>query len=318
VTAFFEKRNIPMSPQNRKQALLPETADYINNPVGTAPGFELQINRCRFFFMPGVPHEMKQMLQAAVLPAISRLRGDHHLAAEVRTICTFGLPESVVDEKLAGVPAQFPELQMGLRAAFPVIQVKLYGRDADPRKLNRQLADAESQVVDILGDTVFSTLGESMAAVLGRLLLARQATVAVAESCTGGLIASKLTDIPGSSDYFLFSGVAYANTAKEKILGVPPAVLQQHGAVHPETARHMAAGAREVSGADYAIATSGIAGPGGGTDAKPVGTLCVGLATPETSRGFHYTFPFRNREQNKQLFAAVAMNKLRQELLKTC
>lgn len=156
-----------------------------------------------------------------------------------------------------------------------------------------------------------------MAHALGQALAERGATLSVAESCTGGLIASQLTDVPGSSDYFLFSGVTYANAAKEEILGVPHDILVQHGAVHAETARHMALGARKISGADYAIATSGIAGPGGGTDEKPVGTLCVGLATPQASRGFQYNFPFRDRGQNKQLFATVAMNKLRKELLKT-
>ena len=317
MTVFFEKRNFPMSPRNRKQAFLPETAHCIPNPVGTAPGFEMQIENCRFFFIPGVPHEMKNMLAGAVLPAIIALRGEKQLAIEVKTICSFGLPESVVDEKLSGITKQFPDIRLGLRASFPIIQVKLYGRDKNRQRLETNLATAEKEVCDRLGESVFSNTGHSMAQVLGHLLAARKATVAVAESCTGGLIASHLTDVPGSSDYFLFSGVTYANAAKEKILGVPHEILLQHGAVHAETARYMAAGAQNVSGADYAIATSGIAGPGGGTADRPVGTLCVGLATPQTSRGFHYTFPFRDRGQNKKLFATVAMNKLRKELLKS-
>ncbi len=316
VTAFFKKRDFPMSPQNRKQAFFPETAVCIPNPVGTAPGFELQIEDCLFFFMPGVPHEMKRMLDDAILPAILKLSGETHMVARVKTICSFGLGESVVDEKLSGITDEFPEIQLGLRATFPVIQVKLYGRGENRQNLEKQITISEKRVCDLLGDTVFSTEGHSMAQTLGQLLAEKQATVAVAESCTGGLIASQLTDVPGSSDYFLFSGVTYANAAKEEILGVPRDVLVQHGTVHPETARHMALGARKISGADYAIATSGIAGPGGGTDEKPVGTLCVGLATPQSSRGFRYNFPFRDRGQNKKLFAAVAMNKLRKELLK--
>ena len=317
VTAFFERRNFPMSPQNRKQAFFPETAAWIPNPVGTAPGFELQIEKCRFFFMPGVPHEMKRMFKDSVLPALIKLRGEKRLFAKVRTICTFGLGESVVDDKLSEITSEFPDIQLGLRAKFPVIQVKLYGRDESRAKLDACIAAGEKRVCELLGDTVFSNAGHSMARVLGQLLTERRATVAVAESCTGGLIASQLTDVAGSSDYFLFSGVTYANRAKEEILGVPRDILIQHGAVHPETARHMALGARHVSGADYAIATTGIAGPGGGTDDKPVGTLCVGLATPQRSEGFRYDFPFRERWQNKILFATVAMNKLRKELLKT-
>lgn len=318
VTSFFASRNLPMSPQNRKQAYLPETAVSMANPVGTAPGFQLKIDRCDFFFMPGVPHEMRRMLVDCVLPAIVQIRGEQQVTTTVKTICTFGLPESVVDEKITAIPAQFPELRLGLRASFPYIQVKLYGRSPDSRALARQLEAAQEQVCACLGDTVFSTEGKSLAESLGNILVSRSATVAVAESCTGGLIASQLTDVPGSSDYFLFSGVTYANSAKEKILKVPAAILQEHGAVHAETARHMAQGARQVSGADYAIATSGIAGPSGGTAEKPVGTLCVGLATPETTHGFTYHFPVRSREQNKHLFAAVAMDKLRKELIKTC
>lgn len=316
MTAFFKKRDFPMTPGNRKQAFLPETAVCIVNPVGTAPGFELQIENCRFFFMPGVPHEMKRMLADKILPAIVALRGEKHQATQVKTICSFGLGESAVDEKLTDIPTEFPDIQLGLRASFPVIQVKLYGRDENRHKLERQLAAAEKRTCELLGDTVFSTEGQSMARALGQLLVEKQATVAVAESCTGGLIASQLTDVPGSSDYFLFSGVTYANQAKEEILGVPRDILLEHGAVHPETARHMALGARKISRADYAIATSGIAGPGGGTDQKPVGTLCVGLATPHASEGFHYHFPFRERGMNKLLFATVAMNKLRKVLLK--
>ncbi|MCP3952449.1 MAG: competence/damage-inducible protein A [Desulfobacterales bacterium] len=316
VTAFFEKRNFPMGPRNRKQAFLPETATCIPNPVGTAPGFDLRIDQCLFFFLPGVPHEMKRMLDDAILPAIVKLRGKKHLVARVKTICSFGLGESEVDEQLSEFPAKFPNIQLGLRASFPVIQVKLYGRDENRQKLEEQLAAAEKRVCNLLGDTVFSTEGYSMARALGQLLAEKQATVAVAESCTGGLIASQLTDVSGSSDYFLFSGVTYSNSAKKTVLGVPRKTLEQCGAVDPETARHMALGARKVSGADYAIATSGIAGPGGGTDEKPVGTLCVGLATPQTSRGFRYNFPFRDRGQNKHLFAVVAMDKLRKELLK--
>ena len=183
-------RNLPMSPQNRRQAYLPETAVIMNNPVGTAPGFQLKIDRCVFFFMPGVPHEMRRMLADRVLPAIVRIRGEQQVATIVKTICTFGLPESVVDEKIADIPGRFPELGLGLRASFPYIQVKLYGRSADQRALARQIAAAQKQVCACLGDTVFSTEGQSLAEALGNMLVSRNATIAVAESCTGGLIAN--------------------------------------------------------------------------------------------------------------------------------
>ena len=314
VEKFFKNNNFPMSAGNRKQAFLPDNSVCMDNPVGSAPGFELRIGNCVFFFMPGVPHEMKQMLQNEVLPAAMKVRGDDLSHSLVRTIGTFGYPESVVDEKVCHISEKYPGITLGMRATFPVIQVKLYGRGKSRETLEAQLAEAGREVCDILGESVFSEEGDSMEQVLGKLLSAKGATVAIAESCTGGLISSLLTDVPGSSDYFLFSGVTYSNEAKEKVLGIPHAVFVQYGAVHEETAKQMAIGARRVSGADYAIATSGIAGPGGGSDEKPVGTLCVGLATVDDAWGYRYNFPFRNRGRNKKLFAVVAMNKLRQIL----
>ncbi len=316
VENFFRRRNLSMSLKNEKQALLPEQSRCIDNPMGTAPGFEMTIENCVFYFMPGVPHEMKQMLQNEVLPAIRKIQGDDCSHSLVKTICSFGYPESVVDEKVSGITDEYPELSLGLRATFPVIQVKLYGRHKSREILKVQLAEAGRRVSDVLGDSVYSDEGHSMEQALGKLLADKGATVAIAESCTGGLISSLLTDVPGSSDYFLFSGVTYSNATKEKVLGIPHDILVQYGAVHAETARFMALGARQVSGADYAIATSGIAGPGGGTNDRPVGTLCVGLATPKTSRGYRYNFPVRERGQNKKLFAITAMNKLRKTLIK--
>jgi nicotinamide-nucleotide amidase len=163
---------------------------------------------------------------------------------------------------------------------------------------------------------VFSKTGESLEQTLGNLLRAQNATLAVAESCTGGLIADLVTNVPGSSDYFVFSAVTYANQAKVKILGVAPEVLDDYGAVSEETAREMARGVKRVSGATYGLATSGIAGPGGATDGKPVGTICVGIATPDSVTGHRYHFTFDNRRMNKRIFAAMALNRLRRELLK--
>ncbi|MDJ0989531.1 MAG: nicotinamide-nucleotide amidohydrolase family protein, partial [Desulfobacterales bacterium] len=176
--------------------------------------------------------------------------------------------------------------------------------------------DAAAQAVqERLGRCTLSTSGQSMAAVLGELLTVRRATLAVAESCTGGLIAKQLTDVPGSSRFFIFSGVTYANAAKVRVLGVKDGTLAAKGAVHEDTALEMAAGARRVAGADFAIATTGIAGPDGGTDDKPVGTVCLGLATPEGGRAFRHVFPFGDRDLNRRIFAAAAMDCLRQWLL---
>jgi nicotinamide-nucleotide amidase len=210
----------------------------------------------------------------------------------------------------------FPDIKLGLRAKFPEIQIKLYGRGDSEKRLNDILVRASEWVSEKIGKGVFSVDGLAMEDIIGRLLRAEQATVAVAESCTGGLISHWLTNVPGSSDYFLFSGITYANDAKMQILGVKPETIERWGAVHEETAKEMAEGVRRISGATYGIATTGIAGPDGGTKEKPVGTVCIGLATKDKSEGRRFFFPFGERSRNKKIFAMTALDLLRRKLLK--
>lgn len=316
VESFFKSFNRPMTESNRKQALLPDGCKILYNPVGTAPGFSLKIGRCLFFFLPGVPYEMKRMLAAHVLSEVNALQGDAVMHIRVKTITTFGLPESLAGEKVAGVEAAFPCIKLGLRANFPQIQVKLYGRGKDAGLLNENLEKAGLWAVERLGKNVISINGETMEAVVGKLLLEKAATLSLAESCTGGLLANWLTNVAGSSDYFLFSGVTYSNRAKMDVLGVKPETLEKYGAVHEQTVREMAEGAREVSGATYGLSTSGIAGPDGGTEEKPVGTVCIGLAGSDQSFGRRLYFPFGKRLMNKKIFAMAALDLLRKELLK--
>ena len=315
VASFFRKVNRPMSESNRKQAYLPGGCKVLYNPVGTAPGFSMTIGGCRFFFLPGVPYEMKRMLTDQVLPDMRVLMGDAGMHSKVRTITTFGLPESLAGEKIAGAEAAFPGIKLGLRANFPLIQIKFYSRDADAVRLEQRLDDAGRWAIERLGTHVVSENGESMEAVIGRLLTDRSATLALAESCTGGLMANWLTNVAGSSAYFLFSGVTYSNDAKMKILGVRQETLEKYGAVHEETAREMAEGARLKGGATFGLSTSGIAGPDGGTPDKPVGTVCIGFAAPDRSFGRRHTFKFGRRLMNKKMFAMAALDLLRKELL---
>jgi len=314
VENFFKTRKRAMSPSNKKQAMLPRGAESLYNPVGSAPGFFLKIDRCSFFFVPGVPFEMRRMLSDEVLPRIEKLYGRTDELSLVKTISTFGLTESVIGEFLDGLSAEFPEITPGFRSKFPEIQVKLYIRGKDDKVLRKILEKASQSVLGKLGENIFSMNGSSMEAVVGGLLAGKQATIAVAESCTGGLISHMLTKVPGSSGYFLFSGITYSNEAKKKVLGVSSEVLQKYGAVHQETVKKMAQGARRVAGATYGLATSGIAGPDGGTDEKPVGTLCIGLATPHDVKGFRFFFPFNTRLMNKRIFAMKDLDLLRREL----
>ena len=312
---FFRRRNRPMNRSIDKQALLPAGSEVLFNPVGTAPGFQLRIGRCWFFFLPGVPFEMKRMLADHVLPRIADRLGVRRGIRRVKTLSCFGLTESLTGERLAGLGDQFPGVRLGLRARFPEIQVKLYGSGLDAVQVAEALDQAAAWVRERLGDLVFADNGEPMEAVVGRLLRERHATLAVAESCTGGLISHWLTEVAGSSDYFLLAAVTYANEAKTRVLAVAEETLTHGGAVHPDTAREMAVGVRRLAGATYGIATSGIAGPTGGCSEKPVGTVCIGLAAPGQALGYRFHLNFGRRSMNKQMFALKALDVLRRELL---
>ncbi len=315
VEDYFRARNRPMSTSNKKQAMLPSGAESIYNPVGTAPGFTLRIAKCLFYFLPGVPSEMHRMLSDSVLPSIETLRGVGNELNRVKTISTFGLTESATVERMRGFSAGFSGLKLGFRAKFPEVQIKLYGSGKDNKTLDELMNKAAGSVLKTIGENVFSVDGMSMGAVVGRLLTEKKATLAVAESCTGGLISHLLTNIPGSSKYFLLSGITYSNDAKTKMLDVSPEVLKRFGAVHEKTAEKMAGGVRRISGATYGLSVTGIAGPGGGTDDKPVGTVWIGIADACSARGFRFYFPFNNRSKNKKIFAMKALDILRRELM---
>ena len=312
---FFKERKRVLNPASQKQALLPEGAQCFANPIGTAPGFSIKIGKCLFFFLPGVPGEMRRMLSDSVLPQLNQNLGATRNFYRVKTLSTFGLTESKVFERLAGLENTFPEISLGLRVKFPEIQVKLYANGPNKQQLNDNLESTARWVTDKMGNKVFSQQGDPMEKAVGQLLREKQATLALAESCTGGLIANMLTNESGSSDYFVFSGITYSNQAKIDILNVSAETIRIHGAVHENTAKEMARGARSISGATYGLATSGIAGPTGGTKDKPVGTVCIGLATPHASVGHRFYFWLGNRIMNKQVFAMAALDVLRRELL---
>ncbi|MBF0242746.1 MAG: CinA family nicotinamide mononucleotide deamidase-related protein [Desulfamplus sp.] len=327
---YFKKRDWALSDDNIKQAMLPSRASVMENLNGTAPGFYIEIGKTTIFFMPGVPREMKPMYELTVLPIIkerffkSSLQSDgstgeiaHHLITRFKL---FGLPESKVGSRLKGFNGEFPDLKLGFRASIPIIEVKFSGVGSNLSFVKNEMAKAQEWVSSRLEGYIFSYTGLNMEQELGRLLNLKRKTVAVAESCTGGLIGSMLTDVAGSSDYFLLSAVTYSNQAKMDILGVNQKTLMDYGAVHEETAKEMAQGVRRVAGADYGFATSGVAGPGGGSKDKPVGTVCIGVAGVDVNgddftKGYRYTFTYGDRAMNKKMFAIKAMDILRREIL---
>ncbi len=312
---FFRSRGRPLNPSNRKQALLPEGAEMLPNPVGTAPGFVLPIGRCRFFFLPGVPHEMRRMLECEVLPRIAAWEGAEREFRLVRTLCCFGMTESRVGDRLESLPAEVPGVRLGLRAHFPVIQVKLYAAGREEAAVRAILERAAARAREALGAVVFGEGDESLAAVVGRRLQEAEASLAVAESCTGGLLAHLLTENPGSSAWFRGGLVAYANEAKTELLGVAPQTIARCGAVHEETAAEMAAGVRRAFRASWGLATTGIAGPSGGSATKPVGTVCIGLCGPDgPPLAFRFGLNYDQRSRNKTVFAYKALDLLRRAL----
>jgi nicotinamide-nucleotide amidase len=309
----LEKFGRSLSASNSKQADFPEGADILPNPVGTAPGFGVRVGECVAYFLPGVPREMKKMFEEQVVPRIRALASNNHHQLRLRT---FGLPESVVGEKLEGVEQDFPGTIIGYRAHFPEIEVKVLSKAASNSAARDLCERATAEVRARLGAYVFGDADDTFAGVVGRALRTRGWTLAIAESCTGGLVGHMLTREPGASDFLLLDAVTYANSAKSRILAVEEDTLRWHGAVSSEVASAMAIGARRISGADVALALTGVAGPAGGSEQKPVGTVFIAIAKPDgTTDVKHRVFP--GERTQIQTLASYAGLQLVRELCAT-
>lgn len=299
-----------MAPANRKQALMPRGASVLTNRMGTAPGFALDVGQSRLYCLPGVPSEMKAMFAEIVQPDIRSLVA---IDAPLRhTFRVMGRGESQLQDLLADIPERFPGVSLGFRTRMPENHVKLV---AEPGCAGWD--DARSVVRERLGDHCFTEdPDEELAAVLGRLLMERGEKLATAESCTGGWIAHLIVTEAGSSRWFERGWVTYSNAAKMTEIAVPEAVLEAHGAVSEETARAMAAGARSAAGVAWAVAVTGIAGPGGGTPDKPVGTVCVAVSGPAGTHARTLRLGARDRTTNRRFSAWIALEMLRRQLLR--
>lgn len=300
----FEKLGRTMSPSNAKQADFPAGAGILANPIGTAPGFSVRIAKARAFFLPGVPREMKRMFEEQVTPHIRSLSPND--AHQIR-LRTFGLPESVVGERLAGIEGAFPGVTLGYRAHFPEIEVKVLARASSNSAAREACEAATAEVTKRLIDVIYGDEADTFAGVVGRLLRQRGLTLAIAESCTGGLVGHMLTREPGASEFLLLDAVTYANSAKTAVLGVDEDIIRAHGAVSSEVAAAMAEGARRVSGASIGLSLTGIAGPTGGSEDKPVGTVHIAVAGAHGTELFHRVFPGdRTQIQTVAAYAGLA------------
>jgi nicotinamide-nucleotide amidase len=294
-----------MTPARARMADVPATATVLGNPAGTAPSFALRLGEADCYFMPGVPSEMRAIFEALIVPRIGPLGVADTAQVVLRT---YGLPEATVGERLAGLETRHEGLTLGYRLVFPEVEVKVRVRAADAGAARERANTIAREVRALLGDAVFGQDDESFASSIGRDLRGKGMTLAIAESCTGGLMGSLLTETPGSSDFFLLDAVTYANSAKERVLGVRSEVLMAHGAVSLECAEQMAQGALRISGADLAVAVTGIAGPGGGSEQKPVGTVFFAVATAEGVRSMERRFDGeRARVQRAAAFFALQL-----------
>lgn len=277
IEAYFQGRGRTMPERNRVQAMHPQTSAMIENTCGTAPGIDAQLGPCRVFVTPGVPREMKAMYQRSIEPAIQAAGGSGRTILTTK-INTFGQGESDIAELLGPLMARDRNPVVGTTVAQGQVSVRVRAEYPTVEQARRELETTAAQVEAKIGAIAFGREDDTLQEALIQLLIEKKLTVATAESCTGGLIAGMLTDVPGSSAAVLGGWVTYANAMKVSQLGVDPATLETHGAVSEQTVTQMARGALERSGADLAIATSGIAGPGGGTEDKPVGTVWFALA----------------------------------------
>jgi nicotinamide-nucleotide amidase len=286
--ARFRERGIEMPSINEAQALIPRGARIIENPRGTAPGLHFTHQECDYFCLPGVPAEAEAMMTGTVLPF---LRARHPLAAPLRRVVrTAGVSESVLAERLQRLEASEERIRFGYLPHSSGVDIYLVPMDPDVGWTVAALDRLEREVREAAGEVVYGREGETLSAVLGKLLADRGLTLATAESITGGAMGALVIDTPGASRYFLGGIVAYSNRAKQELLGVKAATLGRHGAVSGEVASEMASGARERLGADLALASTGIAGPDGGNPEKPVGLVYLAIATREGAHAVRYVF----------------------------
>jgi nicotinamide-nucleotide amidase len=305
---FSERVPGGLHPSNDRQALVPSGAPLIANPLGTACGFILRLGGAEFFFLPGVPFEMLRMLEESVLPALLERGGaDRGLR---RTLKIFGISEAAAAAELAGLLPEGSPVQLAYCVKFPEIHLIL----RSPAGQAQLLEDAAAAVRERLGRYLFAEDAGSLDTVLAALFRETGATLGLAESCTGGLIAARITETAGSSAWFLEGVVSYSNAAKNRLLRVPRELIDSLGAVSAEVAVAMAQGAREGSGADLALSVTGIAGPDGGSPEKPVGTVFIALADRDGCQVKHYQFP-GDRERVRSITCFTALNLVRKRLL---
>ena len=313
VTDFFEKRGREMTDLNRGQADLPANAVYIQNDWGTAPGMWFDYEGRVYVSLPGVPFEMIHLMSNRILPELT-----NHFETPIikhKMIRTVGIGESFLAERIEAWEDALPDhIKLAYLPSFGGVKLRLTATGTDNAQLDQELAAQVASVMPLIQKNVYGFDNDELETVVGTLLIHKKQTLAAAESCTGGYVSAQITKVPGSSAYFWGSVVSYSNSVKVSQLGVRPETLTQYGAVSEETIRQMAEGVRNALGTSIGIATSGIAGPSGGTPDKPVGTVWIACATEQRTVTRLLKLG-QYRDQNIQLTTTYLLNMLREELL---
>jgi nicotinamide-nucleotide amidase len=314
IEEMMMRRNFPMIDKNKRQAEVPESCRVLKNAAGTAPGMWFEKDGTIYISMPGVPHEMEYLMTEAILPELNK-RFTSQIIIH-RNIMTYGTGESILSDILTDFESELPEsIRLAYLPATSILKLRLTGTGTDQNILSDLINEQVIKLYKTIPEFIYGENEESLEMVVGKLLKKDQKTVSTAESCTGGNIAHLLTNVAGSSEYFKGSVIAYDNSIKTQLLGVQDYILTKYGAVSENTAKEMAIGVRSLLKTDYAVATTGIAGPEGGSDTKPVGTVWIAVSsergTVSEKRGFG-----NDRTLNITRFSLTALNLLRKQIIR--
>jgi nicotinamide-nucleotide amidase len=309
--ARFARRNMPMPEINARQALVIHGAQILENDNGTAPGMLITEGKRTIVLLPGPPREMKPIFDALVAPVLKQRAGDMLIVR--RTLSIFGLGESAVDELAAPIYTKYQNPSTTILFKDGQIELHLTAQARNENETVKLLDDLAGRLDEVLGEYIFSRKNETLEEVVGQSLKMRGYTLATAESCTGGLLAGRITDVPGSSEYFLEGVVSYSNEAKIDLLGVPKKLIATHGAVSEQVAGAMAAGIRKRAGSTFGVGVTGVAGPGGGSPEKPVGLVYIALADDSQNTTRKFIFP-GDRQFIRTLSVNAALDMVRRRI----
>lgn len=314
IRSFFQRKGLPLTELNRNQALVPESAIVIDNPMGTAPGLAFKKPGKLFVAMPGVPYEMKHIMESYVLPELPRLFAGKTIVH--KTILTQGIGESFLAKIIADWEnSLMPDVKLAYLPSPGIVRLRLTIKGEDKITLEKKLEEKVDELRKLIPEYIWGEGRQTLEDSVGSLLLQKGLTVATAESCTGGYIAHRITSVPGSSAYFKGSVVAYDNQVKETILGLSSQLIQSHGAVSREVAEAMAVNLQQLMKTDFAVSSTGVAGPAGGTEEKPVGTVWIAVASENGVVSKKFLFG-DERQRNIHRSSTSALALLREELFK--